>query len=68
MEESPRIKNQKAEPMWIELSKNNYRDHLNKLRIVTHNNVKFNILENVGVIKVSTNEDYIASVFFLFLN
>lgn len=47
----------------MELSKDKYRGNLNQIRVVSHNNVIFNILGNISIIEVSTNEDYIASVF-----
>lgn len=36
-----KVKNRKIEPIWIELSKSNYRDYLNELRVVTMLNSTF---------------------------
>lgn len=65
LEEASKIKSRKAEPVWIEVSKNNYRDHLNLLWVVAHINIQFKILKTVGGIKVFTNVDCITSVFHL---
>lgn len=37
---------------WIKLYKTTYRDHLNQLMVITKNDIKFNILENIDVIKL----------------
>lgn len=52
----------KPPPVWVDLDKNRYKEILNEIRDLTNKNIKFNILEKIGVVKVTTNENYIDAI------
>lgn len=51
-----------AQSLWVELGKEGYLEIINKLREITQNNIKFNIIGRSGIVKINIKTTYIDTV------